>query len=93
LGTGNGSFLSDLTSGYTTLLDTNKEHIMDTTITVKGMSCNHCVMAVKKALLEVEGVTEAEVDLQKAQATLVHDKPVDMAAIRDRLDRAGYEVG
>jgi copper chaperone len=66
---------------------------MDTTITVKGMSCNHCVMAVKKALMELDGVTEAHVDLQKAQATVVHDKPVDMAAIRDRLERAGYDVG
>lgn len=66
---------------------------MDTTITVKGMSCNHCVMAVKKALMDVDGVTQAEVDLQKAQATLVHDKPVDMATVKDRLERAGYEVG
>lgn len=65
---------------------------MDTTITVKGMSCNHCVMAVKKALLEVEGITEAEVDLQKAKVTFVHDKPVDMAVVKDRLDRAGYDV-
>jgi copper chaperone CopZ len=50
-------------------------------------------MAVKKALMEVDGVTQAEVDLQKAQATLVHDKPVDMTTVKDRLERAGYEVG
>jgi copper chaperone len=66
---------------------------MNTTISVKGMSCNHCVMAVKKALMELEGVTGAEVDLQKGQATFVHDAPVDMGTVRTRLERAGYEVG
>ncbi len=66
---------------------------MTTTITVKGMSCNHCVMAVKKALMELEGITAAEVDLQKEQATLVHDAAVDMNIVRARLERAGYQVG
>jgi copper chaperone len=66
---------------------------MNTTINVKGMSCNHCVMAVKKALTALEGVTEAQVDLQKGQATFTHDSPVDMGVVRGCLERAGYEVG
>ena len=32
-------------------------------IKVKGMSCNHCVMAVTKALNEVDGVRDVKVDL------------------------------
>ena len=65
---------------------------MNTTITVKGMACNHCVMAVKKALMELEGVTGAEVDLQKGQATFEHDKAVDMGTVKNRLEIAGYDI-
>jgi copper chaperone len=30
------------------------------TIIIKGMSCNHCVMAVTKALNEVDGIKDVK---------------------------------
>ena len=36
-------------------------------IKVKGMSCEHCNMRVKKALEKVEGVKEAKADYKKGK--------------------------
>ena len=36
-----------------------------TTIKIKGMSCQHCVMAATKALKEIEGLQDVTVDLGK----------------------------
>jgi len=41
-----------------------------TTLKVTGMTCNHCVMAVTKALKKVPGVESADVSLEKAQAVV-----------------------
>ena len=38
---------------------------------IEGMTCNHCKMAVEKALQTVPGVDEAVVDLEKKQATVI----------------------
>jgi copper chaperone len=62
------------------------------TIHIRGMSCQHCVMAVTKALEAVDGVTDVRVDLQKGEARFTETKPVDPAVIRERVQKAGYEV-
>ena len=62
------------------------------TIKIKGMSCNHCVMAVTKALNEIEGIKDVRVDLEKGEASFEETKPVDMAIISERIEMAGYEV-
>ena len=41
---------------------------------VEGMTCNHCVMAVTKALKKVPGVEKVEVSLEKGEA-LVEGTP------------------
>ena len=43
----------------------------------EGMSCQHCVMAVTKALGVIEGIKDVRVDLQKGEATFTEEKPVD----------------
>ncbi len=54
--------------------DTNNNEkgaeLMKKVITVNGMSCNHCKMAVEKALKAVEGVEDAVVDLDAKTATV-----------------------
>jgi copper chaperone len=40
-----------------------------TTIKISGMTCSGCVNSVTKALKGVEGVKEANVELEKGQAT------------------------
>jgi copper chaperone len=66
---------------------------MKTTIKIKGMSCNHCVMAVNKALNQIDGVSDVQVDLEKGEATFDHGTSVDMAQIRQQIEQAGYQFG
>ena len=63
-----------------------------TTIKIKGMSCDHCVVAVSKALNEIEGIKDVKVDLQKGEATFEEPIPLDMNIVRERIKKAGYEV-
>ena len=63
------------------------------TIKIKGMSCQHCVKAVVKALSEIEGVTDVKVDLSKGEAAFEEVKPVDMEVLRESIKKAGYQVG
>jgi copper chaperone CopZ len=60
-------------------------------LSVEGMTCNHCVMHVKNALLEVAGVESAEVDLGKKSA-VVSGASFDDAALKAAVAEAGYEV-
>ena len=62
------------------------------TIKIKGMSCNHCVMAVQKALGEIDGTTDVKVDLDKGEATFDEATPVDMTTVREAVKKAGFEV-
>ncbi|HHB11984.1 MAG TPA: heavy metal-binding protein [Chromatiales bacterium] len=59
-------------------------------LTIKGMTCMHCVSAVKKALEAVPGVKRAEVSLDKGQAVVEGepDPQALLAAVRDE----GYEA-
>jgi len=63
-----------------------------TTVKIKGMSCQHCVMAVTKALKEIEGLQDVSVDLGKAEASFNQSKPVDKELVKERIKKAGYEV-
>lgn len=65
---------------------------MMTTIKVKGMSCQHCVNAVTKALRSIEGIRDVKVSLEKAEATFTETKPVDRDLIQEVLKKAGYEA-
>ncbi len=63
------------------------------TIKIKGMSCRHCVLAVSKALSAVDGVKDVRVDLEKGEASFEEERPVDMEAVRQKIVKAGYEIG
>lgn len=62
----------------------------DTVLKIEGMSCNHCKMAVEKALQKVAGVAKAEVDLNKKEAVV--EGSVDRAELVKAVDDAGFKV-
>lgn len=66
---------------------------MTRTIIIKGMSCNHCVMAVTRALSEIEGISNVRVNLINGEATFDEEKSVNMELLRERIAQAGYELG
>ncbi len=62
-------------------------------IKVKDMTCEHCVKAVETALLEVQGVNEAKVDLAGEMVT-VHfdDERADEGNLKKAIIKAGYSA-
>jgi copper chaperone len=62
------------------------------TIKIKGLSCQHCVMAVTKALDEIEGIENVTVDLERGEASFDKTITVDRETIRKGISDAGYEV-
>ncbi|MCH5155903.1 MAG: cadmium-translocating P-type ATPase [Clostridiales bacterium] len=79
-------------SGETTELiinDQGRGGNMKTVLKVDGMSCAHCAGRVQKALLSVNGVTGAEVDLASGTATVQGE--FDVAAAVAAVQNAGYE--
>ena len=61
-------------------------------VKIKGMNCQHCVMAVTKALNEIEGLSDIEVSLDKGEATFKEAQPVNPELIKEKVKKAGYEV-
>ena len=44
------------------------------TISIEGMSCEHCVRAVKDALSSQSGVKSVDVSLEEKNARVVYDE-------------------
>lgn len=66
---------------------------MDTTITVTGMTCDHCIHAVTDELTELPGVRAVAVDLivdGDSPVTISSDGPLDRDAVLAAVDEAGY---
>lgn len=61
-------------------------------ITVKGMTCNHCRMSVTKALESLPGVSGVNVDLLSGKATFEANPPVDPAVVKKAIEKIGFEV-
>ena len=66
--------------------------VMDTTYTVSGMTCGHCVSSVQSELGQVPGVSDVEVDLASGAVTVSSDRPLDGTAVRAAVDEAGYAL-
>ncbi len=66
-----------------------------TTITITGMTCGHCVSAVKSELSDLAGVGSVDVDLVNggaSTAVISSEGPLDPASIDDAVAEAGYTV-
>lgn len=62
--------------------------MIDTTYTVTGMTCDHCVRSVTEEVTAIPGVTDADLDL--GGTLVVHSEaPIDF----DRIVEAVYEAG
>ena len=68
------------------------EEQMATVFKVKGMSCQHCVMSVTKALNQLEGIKNVQVDLQQGEVRFENPNAVPSDRIKKAIEDAGYEV-
>ena len=58
-------------------------------ISVKGMTCQHCAAAVKKELETIDGVTDVQVDVETGRVSYEGSAPEDL--LRKHVEEAGYE--
>lgn len=62
------------------------------TYRVQGMTCDHCVGAVKGEIVKLAGVTDIDVDLATGEVVVTSDHALDPEAVRAAVDDAGYEL-
>jgi copper chaperone len=64
-----------------------------TTLKIKGMSCQHCVMSITNALKGLKGVRDVKVSLEKGNADVSYDeKLVTIPQMSQAVADAGYTV-
>lgn len=63
---------------------------MEATFKIDGMSCNHCVMAVKK---EIQKLDVESLDVKIGEASVKFDEmKVSESQIKEAITEAGYTV-
>ncbi len=63
------------------------------TVFVEGMSCQHCVHAVKTAVSALPGVASVDVSLEKKLVTVGFDpRKTGLPSIRAAIEGEGYSV-
>jgi copper chaperone len=72
-------------------IDDRGETMTETTIAIEGMSCQHCVMRVKKALDGLPGVSKAEVAIGSAVITFDESR-LKREDVKAAIEKAGYKV-
>ena len=63
-----------------------------TSYSVIGMTCDHCVSAVRSEIAGIEGVTKVDVDLTSGQVSVESAAPIDDDAVTAAVHEAGYAV-
>jgi len=63
----------------------------DTTIAIDGMSCQHCVMRVKKAIEGLKGIKKSDVEVGQAKVTF-DESLIQKKEIEEAIVKAGYKI-
>jgi copper chaperone CopZ len=64
---------------------------MEKKMVINGMKCMHCKATVEKALKEVPGVSDAEVDLDEKTATITLEKKISDDVLLEKVREKGFE--
>jgi len=66
----------------------SKKHVLG----VGGMTCNGCANNVKNALSAVVGVSDVNIDLEGAKATINSESDIDKQILESAVTSAGYTI-
>lgn len=61
-------------------------------ILVDGMSCEHCVKAITKAVTALPGVSDVAVDLAAKTVAVEHDPALPLGKIKSEIEDQGYDI-
>ena len=62
------------------------------TLKIEGMMCEHCENTVKNALLNVDGVINADVSFVSGEASVTAEKGVDEQSLKNAVESEDYTV-
>jgi copper chaperone CopZ len=68
------------------------EKLGELIVPIQGMSCEHCVYRVTRAINRIEGAA-ARVDLKARQAVVFYDRELSEEEVRSAIELEGYQVG
>ncbi len=64
----------------------------ETVLSIEGMTCNHCVQSVQKALSQLPGVSKVQVQLTPGKAILSSDQDLDIPEALKAVEEEGYKA-
>ena len=76
---------------YTYIGKEGENREMTKTVKIEGMMCEHCEASVKKALLKIDGIENAEVSHTAGTAVITLSKDVDEAVIKEAIEDRDYK--
>jgi copper ion binding protein len=59
---------------------------------VVGMTCGHCVSAVREELGALDGVQSVDVVLESGSVTVVSEGPLEPQSVVAAVEEAGYQL-
>lgn len=62
------------------------------TYTVQGMTCSHCVSSVTEEVGLIDGVQKVDVDLASGLVTVTSEGELSEDAVRAAVAEAGYQL-
>jgi len=66
---------------------------MQKIIDVDGITCDHCVVTIKKAIESLSGIIKVNVDIQKQQVVVEFNESLkNSKKILEKIGEAGFEV-
>ena len=65
---------------------------MEKILKVEGMMCPHCEAHVKKALENLDGVTEAIPSHEKGEVALTLSKEISIDTFKEIIEKEGYKL-
>ena len=69
--------------------------MLQKTVHVDGMSCDHCIHAVTEEISKILGVTGVDIDLHAGEissVTIASDNEISDTDIAAAVDEAGYTI-
>ncbi len=65
----------------------------DVTLNVDGMSCDHCVNAITKSLLSLDGIKDVKVNLNNKTVFVKYDNTkISLDVIKNDIEEQGYDI-
>lgn len=61
-------------------------------VTVRGMTCQHCVLSVTEEICEIDGVGSVDVQLADGTVTVLADRALSVSELAAAVTEAGFQL-